>query len=64
MPMVNKVFATATLLLLTAFAAAQNTTSNARPRAADLGLKVGILPTGPLDAGRRRLFAATTFEPG
>ena len=48
--MSNKVFATATLLLLTAFAAAQNTTSNARPRAADLGLKVGILPTGPLDA--------------
>src|SRR5437899_8290291 len=50
MPMVNKVFATATLLLLPAFAAAQNTTSNARPRDADLGLKVGILPTGPLDA--------------
>jgi D-aminopeptidase len=48
--MPNKVFATATLLLLTAFAAAQNTTSSARPRASDLGLKVGILPTGPLDA--------------
>ena len=48
--MPNKVFATATLLLLTTFAAAQNTTSSARPRAADLGLKVGILPTGPLDA--------------
>ena len=37
-------------LLVTAAAAAQNTTSNARPRARDLGLKVGILPTGPLDA--------------
>jgi D-aminopeptidase len=30
--------------------AAQYTTPNARPRASDLGLKVGILPTGPLDA--------------
>ena len=30
--------------------AAQNTTSKARPRASGLGLKVGILPTGPLDA--------------
>jgi hypothetical protein len=30
--------------------AAQNTTPNVRPRASDLGLKVGILPTGPLDA--------------
>jgi L-aminopeptidase/D-esterase-like protein len=29
---------------------AQNTTPNPRPRASDLGLKVGILPTGPLDA--------------
>ena len=37
-------------LLVTAAAAAQNTTSNARPRASTLGLKVGILPTGPLDA--------------
>src|SRR5260221_1005191 len=50
MPMVNKIFATATLLLLNAFAAAQNTTSNAGPGDVDVGLKVGILPTGPLDA--------------
>jgi D-aminopeptidase len=29
---------------------AQNTTPNARPRTSDLGLKVGILPTGAFDA--------------
>jgi D-aminopeptidase len=29
---------------------AQSTTSKPRPRASDLGLKVGILPTGPLNA--------------
>jgi D-aminopeptidase len=45
-----KLFAVAAVLLATAFAAAQNTTPNTRPRASDLGLKVGILPTGPLDA--------------
>ena len=50
MPMPKKLFAAATALLVAAFAAAQNTTPNARPRASDLGLKVGILPTGPLDA--------------
>jgi D-aminopeptidase len=48
--MVNKLFAVATFLLATAFAAAQNTTPSVRPRASDLGLKVGILPTGPLNA--------------
>ena len=48
--MTNKLFAVAAVLLATAFAAAQSTTPNARPRASDLGLKVGILPTGPLDA--------------
>src|SRR5437773_11863449 len=50
MPMANKPFAVATILLVTAFAAAQSTTPNVRPRASDLGLRVGILPTGPLDA--------------
>src|SRR6266571_3421997 len=53
MNMANKLFAVATVLLMTAFAAAQRTTTtttNVRPRAADLGLKVGILPAGPLDA--------------
>jgi D-aminopeptidase len=49
--MVHKLFAVTTVLLvITAFAAAQSTTPNARPRASDLALKVGILPTGPLDA--------------
>jgi D-aminopeptidase len=48
--MANKLLAVATVLLVTAFAAAQSTPPNARPRASDLGLKVGILPTGPLDA--------------
>src|ERR1019366_10551250 len=38
------------LVLLVGSAAAQNTASNARPRASDLGLKVGILSTGPVDA--------------
>jgi D-aminopeptidase len=50
MSMANKLFAVAPALLAIAFAAAQNTAPNARPRASDLGLKVGILPTGPLDA--------------
>jgi D-aminopeptidase len=48
--MANKLFAVATFLLATACAAAQSTTHGARPRASDLGLKVGILPTGPLNA--------------
>src|SRR5438270_3756891 len=48
--MANRLSAVATVLLVTAFGAAQGTISNARPRASDLGLKVGILPTGPLDA--------------
>ena len=48
--MTKKILAAMVFLLVTAAAVAQNTTSNARPRASDLGLKVGILPTGPLDA--------------
>lgn len=43
-----------TLFLATAFliasAALAQTTPESRPRAADLGLKVGVLPTGPLNA--------------
>ena len=50
MAMANRFFALATVLLVAVFAAAQNTSPNARPRASDLGLKVGILPTGPLNA--------------
>jgi L-aminopeptidase/D-esterase len=38
------------LLLLPSFVFAQSTNSNTRSRASDLGLKIGILPTGPLDA--------------
>jgi len=49
MPMANKFFL-ATVLLTAAFAAAQTTIPTPRPRASDLGLKVGVLPTGPLDA--------------
>ena len=51
MPMSKRFFAIVTVFVLTAaFTAAQNATPNARPRTSDLGLKVGILPTGPLDA--------------
>jgi D-aminopeptidase len=41
--------AAAALLAISA-ASAQSTTPVTRPRSSDLGLKVGILPTGPLDA--------------
>src|SRR6516164_5780818 len=46
----NRFLAGATVLLLLAFGTEQSTTPTARPRASDLGLKVGILPSGPLDA--------------
>jgi D-aminopeptidase len=46
--MTRTIFAAIALLLVSA--APQNQTPNARPRASDLGLKVGVLPTGPLDA--------------
>jgi D-aminopeptidase len=48
--MAKKVFIVATVLMAAALAAAQNTAPVSRPRASDLGLKVGVLPTGPLDA--------------
>ena len=49
--MLKRLFAIVTVFAFTAaFIAAQNTTPNPHPRASDLGLKVGILPTGPLDA--------------
>jgi len=47
-PMVKTIAAVA--FLVSAFAAAQSTTPNARPRASEIGLKVAILPSGPLDA--------------
>jgi D-aminopeptidase len=37
-------------LLVSSIVSAQNTTRDARPRASDLGLKIGVLPSGPLDA--------------
>ncbi|HEY6483545.1 MAG TPA: P1 family peptidase [Steroidobacteraceae bacterium] len=46
--MVSKLFLMT--VLLTAAAAAQSSPAGVRPRASDLGLKVGILPPGPLDA--------------
>jgi len=46
--MIKKILATTLLFLL--IAVAQNITPKARPRCSDLGLKVGVLPTGPLDA--------------
>src|SRR6266513_5858502 len=48
--MIKRILAAMVALLVTAAAVAQNTLSNARPRASDLGLKLGILPTGPLNA--------------
>src|ERR1700685_306376 len=49
MPMANKLFL-AMIFLTAAYAAAQITTQTPRPRASDLGLKVAVLPPGPLDA--------------
>jgi D-aminopeptidase len=48
MNMVKNVFGIATVFLATLVAAGGP--ANDRPRVSDLGLKVGILPTGPLDA--------------
>jgi D-aminopeptidase len=50
MRMANTLLAVAVVLFVAAVAAGQTATPNPRPRASDLGLKVGILPTGPLDA--------------
>jgi D-aminopeptidase len=47
--MTKYLFAVITVLLLTA-AIAQNPAPNSRPRAHDVGIKVGVLPPGPLDA--------------
>src|SRR5580704_9968990 len=48
--MTKKILAAVLLLLLIAVAIAESTAPAARPRCGDLGLKVGVLPTGPLDA--------------
>src|SRR5215471_1598133 len=48
--MASKLLAAAAILLVNSVTFAEDTTSKTRPRASDLGLKVGILPTGPLNA--------------
>jgi D-aminopeptidase len=48
--MIKNPSAVLAFLWLSVIAAAQTTIPNARPRASDLGLRVGILPTGLLDA--------------
>lgn len=48
--MSKQMLAMATILLVTGVLAAQNPAPRARPRASAAGLKVGVLPPGPLDA--------------
>jgi D-aminopeptidase len=48
--MAHRLIAVAAFLLLPSLVPAQSRNSNTRPRASDLGLKVGILPTGPVNA--------------
>jgi D-aminopeptidase len=48
--MTHALVTVAAFLLLASFVSAQSDFPNTRPRASDLGLKVGILPTGPLNA--------------
>lgn len=50
MAMRNKLFAVAVVLCVSVCTAAQTVTSTRRPRASELGLQVGVLPAGPLDA--------------
>jgi D-aminopeptidase len=45
----SKIFTTMAVFLVTA-SIAQTSAPSARPRARDLGLKIGVLPAGPLDA--------------
>jgi D-aminopeptidase len=48
--MVHGFVAVAVFWLLASSVCAQSASSNTRPRASDLGLKVGVLPAGPLNA--------------
>jgi D-aminopeptidase len=50
MQMAKTILIAAAILLGVATVSAQTKTAAARPRASDLGIKVGILPAGPLDA--------------
>jgi D-aminopeptidase len=47
--MANTFLAAAAILLVSSAPSGQSTIFKARPRAADIGLRVGILPTGPLN---------------
>lgn len=48
--MIGKLLLVVCALPLSSFCVAQTTAGNPRPRATELGLKVGVLPPGPLDA--------------
>jgi D-aminopeptidase len=48
--MIAKTCIALAILMTLVSVSAQNTSSNARPRASELGLRVGILPSGPLNA--------------
>ena len=50
MYMLTKLLTISAVLLAAAFAGSQGNAAHVRPRVSDLGLKVGILPAGPLDA--------------
>jgi D-aminopeptidase len=46
----SKILAAMVVTVMTATVVAQDGTANTRPRTPDLGLKIGVLPPGPLDA--------------
>jgi D-aminopeptidase len=48
--MAHRLIAVAAFLMLPSLVSAQSRSSDTRPRTSDLGLKVGILPTGPVNA--------------
>ncbi|HEY6619598.1 MAG TPA: P1 family peptidase [Steroidobacteraceae bacterium] len=48
--MLTKLLTISAVLLAAAFAGSQGNAAHVRPRVSDLGLKIGILPAGPLDA--------------
>lgn len=50
MYMLTKLLTISAVLLAAAFAGSQGNAAHVRPRVSDLGLKIGILPAGPLDA--------------
>jgi D-aminopeptidase len=50
MSMLNYRFGVATILLATALTGSRSSPADVRPRVSDVGLRVGVLPAGPLDA--------------